>query len=93
VPAANKAGSVDAKIEDGIREQLFWSPVINEAYIEVDVKNGIAYLSGTVDTWYEKTAARQGAWRAGARQVVTDIEVTQAPNLRKQRQAIRKDEL
>lgn len=65
----------DAEIADGIRDELWWSPYVDSDEVNVSVENGIATLSGTVDTWSEYRAARENAFEGGASWVNNNLEV------------------
>jgi osmotically-inducible protein OsmY len=55
----------DAQLKRDIEEELRWDPKVNEAQIGVTVKGGMATLMGTVDSYAEKWAADDAAWRVG----------------------------
>jgi osmotically-inducible protein OsmY len=47
----------DAKIHRAIFDELRWDPSVRDAEIGVAVKDGVATLSGRVDTFAQKFAA------------------------------------
>jgi len=69
----------DWEIRDEITEELYWSPFVDEEDINVSVVNGVATLTGTVDTWSERIAAGKNAWDAGAIAVDNDLNVVYGP--------------
>jgi len=73
-PAVVRAGS-DADIYLEIENELFWSPYVNEDDVKVTVEDGIATLTGTVDTLAESEAAMRNAYEGGAVYVRNDLRV------------------
>lgn len=65
----------DSAIAEDIRDELWWSPYVNEGDVTVVVEDGVATLSGTVDTWTEYNAARNNAIEGGALSVINLLEV------------------
>jgi osmotically-inducible protein OsmY len=66
--------AVDLKNE--VMDELKWEPSVNEADIGVIVKNGIVTLTGTVDSYGEKSAAERAAQRVlGVKGVANEIEI------------------
>ncbi len=65
----------DKQIKDNIESQLWWSPFVNEPEVNVSVDNGVATLTGTVDTYSEKKAAAENAFEGGAQVVMNNLEV------------------
>jgi osmotically-inducible protein OsmY len=61
--------SADYDIKDAIEDELWWSPFIDEDHVQVEVLNGIAILTGTVDSWWEKRVATDNAFEGGAKSV------------------------
>lgn len=61
--------SADYDIKDAIEDELWWSPFIDEDQVQVKVHNGIATLTGTVDSWFEKRMATDNAFEGGAKSV------------------------
>jgi len=66
----------DWEIEEDIKEELFWSPFVDEDDIEVHVRNGVATLKGQAVTWSERDAAENNAYEGGAKEVDNDLTVT-----------------
>ena len=65
----------DREIRDNVKEQLFWSPFVDEEQVSVSVNNGVVTLSGTVETWGEKQDAGENAFEAGAKDVHNNLKV------------------
>jgi osmotically-inducible protein OsmY len=70
--------ATDAEIKADIEDEFFWSPFVDGEKIEVSVNNGVATLTGTVDTWSDFNAATGNAYQAGAHTVVNQLEVRQS---------------
>lgn len=68
----------DRDIEENIRDQLWWSPFVDQDLVEVEVEQGVATLRGTVDTWREYLAAEENAREGGAMRVVNRLRVKQS---------------
>lgn len=65
----------DAEILDDIQGELFWSPFVDSDEVSVMVEDGVATLTGTVDSWSEYQAARENAYEGGATWVDNNLEV------------------
>jgi osmotically-inducible protein OsmY len=65
----------DRQIKDSIESQLWWSPFVSSDQVTVTVADGIATLTGTVDTWNERDAATENAYQGGATLVKNDLVV------------------
>ena len=66
----------DTAIAKQIRTALEWAPDVPDAKIDSIVRMGIVTLKGTVDHWYEKTAAADAVKRiSGVISVSNDILV------------------
>jgi len=65
----------DREIKRDIEKQLFWSPFVDIDGVKVEVNDGVAILSGTVDTWNEYITAAENAFEGGARAVKNNLEV------------------
>lgn len=59
----------DSAIADAIRREFDWSPFVHSADIQVSVNDGIATLTGDVDSAAEARAARENALEGGAVEV------------------------
>lgn len=65
----------DAEIKDDISDEMWWSPFVDEDEVTVSVENGVATLTGTVDSLSEQDAAIENAYEGGATWVVNKIEI------------------
>ncbi|WP_343631115.1 BON domain-containing protein [Fluviicola sp.] len=66
----------DVEIQKHVMEELKWEPSIHSSEIGVAVKNGVVTLSGTVDTYLEKTTAEKAALKvAGVKGLAEDIQI------------------
>jgi osmotically-inducible protein OsmY len=65
----------DEELKERIERQLFWSPFVSAGEVTVTVENGVATLSGQVDSWSEVQAATENALQGGARRVINDLKV------------------
>lgn len=70
----------DWEIESQIKDELFWSPFVDRDDVNVTVEDGIAELTGTVDTWSEREAAEENALEGGAVAVDNDLAVAYGPD-------------
>lgn len=66
----------DAHLADAIRRELAWSPFADAEDIHVEVQDGVATLTGKVDSWSERRAAGENAFQAGARQVINQLQIS-----------------
>jgi osmotically-inducible protein OsmY len=71
----NHAFLKDFRIRNQIKDELWWSPFVDSADVYVSVKNGIATLTGTVDSFTEMDAAVENAYEGGATWVDNDLEI------------------
>ena len=65
----------DSQILDNINSELWWSPFVNADQVNVEVENGVALLTGTVDSWRERASAVENAREGGARDVIDRLDV------------------
>ncbi len=65
----------DRSIKREIESEFFWSPFVDGSDIEVEVDNGTATLTGTVDSFAEQSSAIENAYEGGARRVVDELSV------------------
>ncbi len=65
----------DPKIEERIENELWWSPFVDSDQVEVHVQDGVATLTGEVDSWEESQAAMDNAYEGGADQVVNLLSI------------------
>jgi osmotically-inducible protein OsmY len=69
------SSKLDREIEAEIRDEFFWSPFVDSDKITVSVENGIATLTGAVDTKSDRSMAEANAYEGGASQVINNLEV------------------
>jgi osmotically-inducible protein OsmY len=65
----------DSEIKDEVKDQLWWSPFVDSDDVNVEVDNGVATLTGTVDTWSERQDAEENAYEGGAKDVDNNLNV------------------
>ena len=70
----------DWEIIQDIESELFWSPFVDSDDVNVVVLDGVATLTGTVDTLVERAAAVENAYEGGARLVDNDLLVDYGPD-------------
>jgi osmotically-inducible protein OsmY len=75
----NLTPKTDWEISRDIEDELFWSPFVDSDQVKVDVEDGSAELTGTVDTWREREAAEENARQGGAIHVDNDLTVAYGP--------------
>ena len=69
----------DAQLQQDVMNELKWEPTLHAAEIGVGVKDGVATLSGHVDSYAKKVAAERAVKRvAGVTAVAEEIKVTLA---------------
>ena len=72
--ATHESPTNGAETRDLILTEIAWDPLVAPDKISVDVaQDGIATLTGTVDTWGEMKDATEDAMRGGARRVVNRL--------------------
>jgi osmotically-inducible protein OsmY len=69
----------DWEIQQDIGNELWWSPFVDVDNIQVAVSDGIATLTGEVDTLRDRRAATKNAYEGGARQVHNRLKVRNGP--------------
>lgn len=65
----------DGEIAEDINNQLWWSPFVGADEVNVTVIDGVATLTGTVDSLSESRAATENAYEGGAVWVRNKLEV------------------
>jgi osmotically-inducible protein OsmY len=65
----------DREIEQNVENQLIWSPFVDPSEVHVTVDDGVATLTGTVDTWMEYSQAARSAREGGAASVRNELKV------------------
>ncbi len=78
-PDAYRTTDSDWEIREDIQSQLWWSPFVDESEVNVSVEDGVATLTGEVDTWNEYLAARENAIEGGAVAVRNRLDVEYGP--------------
>jgi len=74
----------DLEIQKDVMDQLRWQPILEATEIGVSVKNGIATLSGQVNSYPKKLAAEKAVKKvSGVKAVIEDIRVKIYPNQEK----------
>ncbi len=70
----------DSQIQQDLMEELKWEPFLRDEEIGVTVKNGVAILSGKVDSYAKKMAAERAARKvAGVKAIAEDIQIDVSP--------------
>ena len=69
------ATKTDDELETSIERQIFWSPYVDANQVDVSVSDGVARLTGDVDSWFEKEQAEENAMQAGAFRVDNRLRV------------------
>jgi len=78
-PSYDTTFESDWEILADIRDELYWSPFVDSDEVTVNVDDGVATLTGTVDTWSERQAASENAFEGGAVAVDNDLVVIYGP--------------
>ena len=66
----------DREIQEDVLLELRWDSRIRQAEVGVEVDDGVVTLTGTVDSWAKKLAAKEAAHRvAGVRDVADNVRV------------------
>ena len=73
--APSYSDKTDVEIKLDIQDELWWSPFVDADQVDVEVVNGVATLTGTVDSWSEWQAAQENAYEGGAIWVYNNLEV------------------
>jgi osmotically-inducible protein OsmY len=68
----------DEEIAEATRNELWWSPFVDQDQIEVKVEDGVATLTGTVNTWRQRNLAGINAYEAGAVFVNNQLKVKES---------------
>jgi osmotically-inducible protein OsmY len=79
VPTEKTTTKSDWQIAADIASELFWSPFVDRDEVSIEVTDGVAHLTGTVDTWAERNAATDNALEGGATGVDNDLLVDYGP--------------
>ncbi|WP_205187103.1 BON domain-containing protein, partial [Burkholderia sp. LMG 13014] len=71
----------DAALKQDVEQALFWNPAIDAGRIDVDVRDRVVTLRGTVDSWAQKLEAQKTALHVeDARALVLELNVTPPEN-------------
>lgn len=65
----------DWEIQENIRDQFFWSALVPEEDVTLQVNDGHVIISGQVDTFAERRALTENAYEGGARSVDNEVTV------------------
>ncbi len=65
----------DAELAQAIRDELYWSALVDADDITVNVENGVVTLTGTVEDLSEFEAAIDNTYQAGARDVIAKLRL------------------
>ncbi len=65
----------DEELREDINSEMWWSPFVDSDEVTVSVEDGIATLTGTVDSWSERRAATENALEGGALKVDNNLNV------------------
>jgi osmotically-inducible protein OsmY len=66
----------DAQIQTDVIDELKWDTRVKATAVGVEVAGGVVILTGTVDSWGARFAAKEAAHRvSGVRDVANDIQV------------------
>jgi len=68
----------DWQIEQDIEDALYWNPFVDMGDVNVSVTNGVATLTGTVESWKEYKLAAQEA-EESAQHVTNRLSVLEGP--------------
>ena len=75
---------IDAQVQLHVRAQLDWEPALTDAHIDVRVHDGVAALSGRVNSCLQRWAAQSAAERvSGVRSVTSEIGVALSESSRR----------
>jgi osmotically-inducible protein OsmY len=66
----------DAKIKEDIENEFFWSPFVDSDDITISVKDGVATLTGKVNSSSEYYSATKNAYEGGATFVNNDLVIS-----------------
>lgn len=66
----------DSEIKKDVLSELLWDPLVSETRVGVTVNEGVVTLTGHLDTYAEKVAAKRAAERvAGVKAIAVEIDV------------------
>jgi osmotically-inducible protein OsmY len=74
----------DREVQEDVLNELRWDSRIRQEEVGVQVDEGVVTLTGTVDSWAKKLAAKEAAHRVvGVRDVADDVRVKLPGSLQK----------
>lgn len=66
----------DSELKKDVLTELLWDPLVPEARVGVAVSDGVVTLTGHLDTYAEKVAAKRAAERvAGVKAIAVELDV------------------
>ena len=66
----------DSELKKDVLSELLWDPLISETKVGVTVNEGVVTLTGHLDTYAEKVAAKRAAERvSGVKAIAVEIDV------------------
>lgn len=78
-PSATTGSKSDRTIQDNVRAELVWRPEVRDAEVGVSVLDGVVTLSGEVDTYTQRIAAKKAALAVlGVSVVANDLTIRNA---------------
>lgn len=82
----------DREIQEDVLNELRWDSRVRQEEVGVEVDAGIVTLTGTVDSWAKKLAAKEAAHRVvGVRDVADDVRIKLPGSLQRTDTEIAKD--
>ena len=73
---APSSQNTDREILENIKEEIWWSPFVEEENVQVSVEDGQATLTGTVNSKLERNAAIENAREGGAESVNNQLAIS-----------------
>ncbi len=67
----------DVEILEDINSEMFWSPFVDADEVNVSVEDGVATLTGEIDSWMEYSSATENAYEGGATWVNNNLELSE----------------
>lgn len=65
----------DQQIRSALEQELRWSAWLADADVDVSVEEGVVTIKGSVHGWFERNLLQEAAKEAGARGVLTELDV------------------
>jgi osmotically-inducible protein OsmY len=82
----------DREVQEDVLNELRWDSRVRQEEVGVEVDDGIVTLTGTVDNWAKKLAAKEAAHRVvGVRDVADDVRIKLPGSLQRTDTEIAKD--